>query len=242
MFGCHWGANFLVAISLIDSRGLVRYHRRTRWSTVLPIGSSIPSRGPVGRRDDRPCPPGKGHDGSLPRRHRPSAQEPDFARASRSVCIIPTANPSPAPTTVNQGPVFHQRSPIDPRSGGRANSRPMVVARDAQSMATARLERDSGPGSDRLTQTLPRPGLEPRRFGDRTNRPTPPSPPSNTRPATIPTGPLRERRAGRNGSRATRPETLLYPPRTDCQLPSRPIREIFHKVGVVAITRAIRVP
>ena len=64
--------------------------------------------------------------------------------ARRSTCIIPTTNPSTAPTTVNQGRVGNQRSAQAPRSGGRANSRAMVVTREAQSMPTARDERDCG--------------------------------------------------------------------------------------------------
>ena len=45
------------------------------------------------------------------------------------MCIIPTANPRTAPTTVARGRVPHQRSSPAPRRGGSANSSPTVVTR-----------------------------------------------------------------------------------------------------------------
>src|SRR5690349_7824687 len=63
------------------------------------------------------------------------------------MCIIPTANPRTAPTTVTQGLVPHHRSSPAPASGGNANSNPMVEIRDAHSIPTDKLERRSGGGT-----------------------------------------------------------------------------------------------
>ena len=199
---------------------------KDRFSGRSGYGRPPPSAGSVPRRSGSVGSSRVGESPGSARRPPSVARRPGrVRRASRRTCIIPTANPSTAPITVNQGSSSTSGRRHAPAAAAGQNSRP--IGRDPRGPLHAHRQ-DRARTPDRSSRIdLPR-----RRLHART---TPGQhPPRAARSATG----SNTASMGVSASRPSDARTFIPAP-MPCQLPTGPVREIFHKVG--RLSRSVRV-